>query len=143
MYSEKINLPIVQNGKSISLKVNGKTETYTPIDKYRSPHLQLPTVIAKAITKYSTTNSPNITEEELFKFKKDITVGTIEIKNLFNGDLTTNATFKDAWLSSCEKLIDLYTDEKSIGGKEITPSEYTELLHTMLNSGLGLRKENY
>ena len=141
MQLEKINLPIVEKGKSITINVNGKYETYKPIDNYRKENLSYPTILANAIIKYSTNSDPNISEKEIFGFKQTVIEETMVNGDIATDNFITSSTFKNFWLSSIERLINLYTDPSSDGGKDITPNEYTKFLYEMLETTGGIKKK--
>lgn len=135
----KVNFSITPGVKPAFFK-EGKPKIVTY--KYRAPGGDIKTVncIGKednylvAMNPYSTKDNPEITPEEIFKLKKDITKstsGTSYINNQTSHGFNVLTTSRDSQKrSDYFQLLDLYSSQDSPGGRNITPEEQAEIVDT-------------
>ena len=105
---------------------------YTPFDTKESEGKDMEYCygLLTSLSKYSTTNNPNITEKEWINLKKDMMMNYMKYESHGRGDWVHHYSEQSAILNDIEKI---YTDEHSEGGKEITINELNEIFDMIIN----------
>ncbi len=127
---EYIYRPQVKNGGETITYHNskGQTVTYKPNDDAYSRDRSFNIASGKSdaallfntFKKYFTGNSPNITPEEQVKLRTDIAMNRLPIQNQSN--VVVEAPMLDIY-EGIDFVLKTFSDEKSEGGKNITPNE--------------------
>lgn len=104
----------------------------------------LPAIIAEGIKQYSTNDNPNITEDEQYFFKTGIFEKYMQVPDIqihrTSGYETSGEVVRDANYSAFERFMEYYSDERSDGGKDITPNEYTKIMTSFLEANYWVTK---
>ena len=135
------NIPQVQKG-TITIK------TQEGVIKYGGANdkIAFPSIIIQELKKYSTNDDPNITEKEQYAFTVGIFEKYMQIpaEELNDGPCFAipGEVLKETSYSAFERFINFYSDERSEGGKDITPNEYTKMLKSLLDGARSLVKTN-
>lgn len=137
--STKQNLPIINDNKVTYRNMDGDIVTIQSMETKNSRYSKLMTSLYKAINKFSTKENPNITNPDGFYVEVEKNIPKSFKSESIPDEYDELYALKSLQASHMlSELVDMFTEDDSEDGKNISVNEYTQMMDAW--SSLGIKE---